>query len=347
MVIFGILFHAIGGFAAGSFYIPLKKVKEWSWESGWLINGIFSWILAPIIVASITVPDLWSVLAASPPKTLALTYMFGILWGIGGLTFGLTMRYLGMALGYAMALGFCAAFGTLIPTIHDGSYVKLFTSASGGMTLLGILVCLAGIVVCGKAGRLKERALAKSGEPAGEFQWVKGFLVALFAGVMSACMAFAFTAGIPIAEQAQAAGAGPLWVNNAVLVVALAGGFTTNFIWCIILNIKNKTGKDYSNKKVPLAKNYLFAALAGVTWYLQFMFYGMGSTKMGEFHFASWTLHMAFIIIASNLWSLYLKEWKGFDRRVVGVMVAGILVVALSTVFIGVGTYLGSAGVGH
>jgi len=347
MVIFGILYHAIGGFAAGSFYLPLKKVKDWSWESGWLVNGLFSWIIAPIIVAAITVPSLLSVITGAPAVSLFLTYFFGVLWGIGGLTFGLSVRYLGMSLGYAVALGFCAAFGTIIPTIYDGTFMKLVTTLSGGVVLGGILVCLAGIAVCGHAGRLKEKAMASATDEEQEFNLGRGILVAGFAGIMSACMAFAFTAGSPIADNAAALECGSLWVNNASLVVILLGGFTTNAIWCIWLNIKNGTGKDYTDKKSPLGKNYLFAAAAGVTWYLQFMFYGMGSTKMGAYHFASWTLHMSFIIIASNLWSLYLKEWKGSGPRATKTLIAGIFVIALSTVLIGLGGYLEGAAAAH
>jgi len=347
MVIFGIIYHAIGGFAAGSFYLPLKKLKEWSWESGWLVNGIFSWILAPIIVAVITVPSLFSVITDAPGVSVFWTYFFGVLWGIGGLTFGLSVRYLGMSLGYAVALGFCAAFGTIIPTVHDGTFMKLLTTLSGGVVLGGILACLAGIAVCGHAGRLKEKAMASYTEEKREFNVGRGILVAGFAGVMSACMAFALHAGKPIADNAAAAACGSLWVNNASLVVILLGGFTTNVIWCVWLNVKNGSGKDYTNKKAPLSKNYLFAAVAGITWYLQFMFYGMGSTKMGAYDFASWTLHMSFIIIASNLWSLYLKEWKDSGPKATKTLVAGIGVIALSTVLIGLGGYLEGAAAAH
>lgn len=349
MVIFGILFHAIGGFAAGSFYIPLKKVKAWSWESGWFVNGIFSWLLAPIIVAALTVPSLLGVIGDAAGLSLFWTFFFGVLWGIGGLTFGLSVRYLGMSLGYAVALGFCAAFGTIIPTLHDGTFMKLVTTLSGGVVMLGILVCLAGIAVCGYAGRLKELAMASDTDEKQEFNLGRGILVAGFAGIMSACMAFAFAAGAPIAENAAAAGCDSLWVNNASLVVILLGGLTTNAIWCLWLNFKNGTWKDYKNTKSPLSKNYLFAAIAGVTWYLQFMFYGMGSTKMGAYHFTSWTLHMSFIIIVSNLWSLYLKEWKGSGPKATKTLIAGIVVITLSTVLIGLGGYLEGAvnGVAH
>ena len=346
MVGLGVLLHAVGGFAAGSFYLPLKKVRDWSWESGWLVNGVFSWIIAPLIAALLTVPELGSVLGGAEEATLLWTCFFGLLWGIGGLTFGLSVRYLGMSLGYAVALG-CAAFGTLVPAVHDGRIVRLLTTLSGWVILTGILVCLAGIALCGCAGHLKERALSANEERQQEFKVVRGLLVAGFAGIMSACMAFGFAAGKPIAAAAEAAGTPSLWVNNAVLVVILLGGFTTNVVWCIYLNFRKGTWRDYTNKNAPRLKNSALSAAAGVTWYLQFFFYGMGSTRMGEYDFTSWTLHMSFIIVASNLWSLYLKEWKGSGRRVTGMLTAGILVITLSTVIIGLGNYLQGAAAAH
>lgn len=228
MIILGVIFHAIGGFAAGSFYLPLKQIKKWTWESGWIVNGFFSWIIAPLVVALLTVPDLFGAILSAPPATLGWTFLFGLLWGIGGLTFGLSVRYLGMSLGYGVALGFCAAFGTLIPAIHDGSIITLLTTVPGWVVLSGIVVCLLGIGLCGYAGHLKELALTKEEEDKQDFHLGRGLLVAGFAGLMSACMAFGFAAGKPIAESAVASGTDPLWVNNAVLVVVLLGGFVTN-----------------------------------------------------------------------------------------------------------------------
>lgn len=343
----GVLLHAIGGFAAGSFYLPLKQIRSWAWESGWLVNGFFSWIIAPVFVALLSVPLLFSVLLGAPPTALMWTFIFGLLWGVGGLTFGLSVRYLGMSLGYGVALGFCAAFGTIVPAIHDGSIIILMTTLPGWVVLSGIFVCLLGIAVCGYAGRLKELATTKDGESR-EFNLWRGLLVAAFAGLMSACMAFAFAAGKPVADAAREAGTAPLWVNSAVLVVILLGGFVTNFLWCGYLLLTKGTWKDYVNKaEAPLKRNFAFAAVAGVVWYCQFMFYGMGSTKMGAYDFTSWTLHMSFIIIASNIWSLTLKEWKGSGRKTIAILTAGILVITLSTVLIGLGNYLqGSLG-GH
>lgn len=339
----GVILHAIGGFAAGSFYIPFKSVRKWSWESYWLVGGVFSWIIAPWLAAWAIVPNLWQVLRAAPPGNLFWTYLFGVLWGIGGLTFGLSMRYLGLSLGYAMALGFCAAFGTIVPPVFSGEITTLATLISGQLTLGGVFVCLAGIAICAMAGMMKEKELPPNEKTATirEFSFAKGVWVATFAGLMSACMAFVFAAGKPIGTLAVRHGTPPLWQNLPILVVGLLGGFSSNFIWCMYLNFKNGSLRDYiDGGGASLLSNYSFAALAGITWYLQFFFFGMGKTKMGRYDFSSWTIHMAFIIVFSNLWGIRFHEWKGVTRPVMARVWIGIVVLILSTVVIGLGNYL-------
>ncbi|MBN1123873.1 MAG: L-rhamnose/proton symporter RhaT [Sedimentisphaerales bacterium] len=343
MIGLGVFLHAVGGFAAGSFYMPFKKIRDWAWESAWLVNGVFSWILMPWLIALLTVPNLLSVLGQSKGSDIAYCYLFGVLWGIGGLTFGLSMRYLGMSLGYAIALGFCAAFGTILPPIYDGTFGDLLATTSGLTTLAGVAVCLAGIAVCGWAGVAKEKELPteQKQQTIKEFHFGKGLLVAVFAGIMSACMAFAIQAGEPIAELALKQQTPPLWQNSPIFIVILAGGFTTNFLWCVYLNFKNRSGRDYiDRRRSSFASNYLFSALAGITWYFQFMFYGMGKTKMGDYDFASWSIHMAFIIFFSNVWGLVFHEWKGCSRRTLRIIITGILIVLLSIALIGYGSYL-------
>jgi L-rhamnose-H+ transport protein len=343
----GVLLIALGGLAAGSFYIPLNKVRNWAWESYWLANGLFAWIIAPLVVASISVPGLWNVLKGSPASSLFWSYFFGLLWGVGGLTFGLTMRFLGMSLGYSLALGYTAAFGTIIPPIYFNTFLAMLRQSSGLVILAGVLVCLAGIAVVGRAGMLKERRLSEEQKKASvrEFNFQKGFFIALLSGVMSACFAFGIAAGKPIAARAVAAGTVPLWQNGPVFVMVMAGGFTTNFLWCLLLFRKKRSARDYVNRKgSPLLANYLLCALAGVTWYLQFMFYGMGATKMGKYDFSSWSILMAFIIVFSNLWGLAFHEWKGAGRRVYFLISAGIAVLILSTIVIGAGNFLAARG---
>lgn len=387
----GVFYHWLGGLASASFYIPYRGVRKWSWETYWLVGGFFSWIIAPLTLAALLVPDLWVLIGAAPGRALLWAYFFGAMWGIGGLTFGLTMRYLGIALGMAVALGFCAAFGTLVPPIFSGEIGKILSTGSGQTILVGVLACLAGIGVSGMAGMSKERELSPEQKAATvkEFNFGKGMLVATFSGVMSSCFAYGLTAGKPLAELSKASlvrhGGSDLWQNLPVLVIVLWGGFTTNFIWCVILNLKNHSSHEYLNLRpsavtevveaegvmpsgvaeertvhatlvppprrspapAPLLRNYLFSAIAGVTWYLQFFFYSMGQTKMGKFEFSSWTLHMASIIIFSTLWGIVLHEWKGTSNRTHALIAIGLAVLIGSTVIVGYGNYLGALGSGH
>lgn len=341
-VFWGVMLHALGGFASGSFYLPYRKVKGWAWESYWLVGGLFSWLIAPWVLGSLTVPNLTRVLAETPTETLLWTYFWGVLWGTGGLTFGLAMRYLGLSLGMAVVLGLCAVFGTLVPPIWAGQFGQLMSTASGQVIVAGLAVCVLGICICGMAGIMKEKSLPEADKKAtvAEFDLRKGFFVAVFSGVMSACFSFGLTAGQPIAERAVKYGTDPLYMNNAALVIILLGGLTTNAIWTIYLNIRNRTYSDYTNISAPIAWNILFCALAGVTWYFQFFFYGMGDSKMGEYRFSGWTLHMAFIIAFSSFWGLYLHEWRGANRPTMRTITLGILVVVFSTVIVGIGNYL-------
>jgi L-rhamnose-H+ transport protein len=352
-VILGVIFHFIGGFASGSFYMPYKKVRNWSWESYWIVGGIFSWFLVPPLAAFLTVPHFADIIRHTASITLSWTYFMGLLWGIGGLTYGLGVRYLGMSLGNSVVLGFCSAFGSLVPPIYYDFYPQpgkitfshMISNSGGQMVLVGVVICLLGIFLCGRAGMLKENELSeeKKKESVQEFSLVKGLIVAIISGILSACFNFGIEAGKPMAEMANATwqsthpGVGNfLFQNNVTYVVLLWGGLTTNFIWCMILNARNKSFGDYTDLKTPLLRNYLFAALAGTTWFLQFFFYGMGESKLGN-GASSWILHMAFIILVSNMWGIFLKEWKGTGKKTKTSFVLGILTIAASVLIVGYG----------
>lgn len=545
----GVFFHWLGGLASGSFYVPYKGVKKWSWETYWLVGGFFSWIICPWALATIMTSDVLGVLQNTPNSTLVKSYLFGAMWGFGGLTFGLTMRYLGMSLGMGVALGYCAAFGTLLPPIFKlfipaipvpETIVQIAATTSGKIILTGVAVCLAGIAIAAYAGLTKEREMpeAEKKKAIAEFSFTKGILVATFSGIMSAGFSFGMTAGEPITvltlrsdyihaakadkvevkdvsaldanaadelvkslkttaffqaantnvqnnpsfgnvveqvelplvlqaelaelkqrlpdlqgkkltqaqeqisekeeqlattsavapEQAKLlAGSASqtgarvvvyaqqfgtlsskpdvlklihglkdftvkevalatalaggdlaayhkkhqLWQGLPRLIVILLGGFTVNFIWCVLLNIKNRTGYQYlasrvrpehaklkasggehapagganavaanysdADLRVPRLANLFFAGLAGCTWYFQFFFYSMGETQMGKYSFASWTLHMASIIIFSTMWGWILHEWKGSSKKAHLLITGGIATLILSTVVIGAG----------
>lgn len=347
-VLIGVLFHFIGGFASGSFYIPFKRVVGWAWESYWIIGGFFSWIIVPLIVAFATVPNFIAILNETERTVLITVYIMGVLWGIGGLTFGLAMRYLGMSLGMSIALGYCSVFGALIPPIYrdlftnssTDTFSNMVTSASGLIVLLGICICLFGIYLCGWAGYRKESELTEESKKTSikEFNLWKGIAVATVSGILSACFNFGIEAGQPMADLNVSKGNNPLFQNNSTFVVLLWGGMTTNLIACIYLNTRNKTFGDYFNIKTPLLQNYFFSALAGITWFLQYFFYGMGESKLGN-GASSWILHMASIILVSNMWGIILNEWRGVTKSTFRIIVAGIVMIIASVVLVGIGNY--------
>ncbi len=341
---FGVVLHAIGGFSSASFYVPINKVREWAWETYWITLGFVAWVIMPQVGGLLTTPDLWGILPQSPGSSMAWSSFFGVLWGFGGLTCGLSLRYMGLSLGQSISLGFCAAFGALIPPIFEGTIGELVWTGSGLLILLGVVICLGGIALCGWAGVLKERQLseAQKKEVIKDFSLFKGLAFATFGGIMSSCMAFAFKAGQPIAQASKAAGTSDVFVNIPILVLALGGGFTTNFFAAMILSARNKSFGDYTLRpRSTLLSNYFLAILSGLMWYGQFFFYGMGTTKLGEkYDFSSWILHMAFIIIFSNLWGVYLHEWRLVDRRTRIVLWVGIITLIASTIVIGYGNKL-------
>jgi len=377
----GVIFHWIGGFCSATNFIPFRGIKRWSWEVYWIIQGFAAWIVAPLILANLLVPQLSSVMHeayATHPTDLRYALLFGVLWGVGGITFGLAIRYLGIALGYAIALGLCAFFGTLVPPVYHGQIGTLAHQTSGQIILLGVVVCVIGVAVNGAAGYSKEQEItpeekAEAGER--DYNFGKGVAIAVLAGFMSSFFAFGLAAGKPLGDLARvqliASGRSDLWQNLPVLIIVLWGGFITNFVWSAILIFQNGSIKQFAgepginpmraaavsgstlvdldpldpstfDRLAPrtLFFNYIFAAMAGVIWYFQFFFYSMGQTKMGKYDFSSWTLHMASIIIFATLWGLVLKEWHGTSTRTKLLVTCGLSLLVGSTIIVGYGNYV-------
>jgi L-rhamnose-H+ transport protein len=333
----GILLIALGSIGAASFYVPFKKVKLWAWESYWIVQGVAAWLIAPWLIAYFTIPDgnLLQLLSEAPLKAKLWAMFFGALWGIGGLTFGLSIRYLGVALGQSIALGFCAAFGTLIPPIVAGG--ELFTTNAGILTIAGVVICIAGIAIIGYAGSLKNKGLSEEERrhAVKEFALKKGLIIAIFAGVMSACFSFGLEAGKPIGDLAlgDKFKTNPLFHDNPILIFVLLGGFVTNLAYCLYLNIKNGTIHDYvSGGSSVILNNILFTFLAGFLWFMQFQFFGMGKSKLPDSMIPfAWSILMALNISFSNIWGIFLKEWKGTGKRTITFLIAGIIILILST----------------
>jgi L-rhamnose-H+ transport protein len=335
-VLIGLAIIAVGSFGQSSSYVPIRKVKSWSWESFWLVQGIFAWLVFPWLGAELALPkglglsELWSANGS------VMCVVYGILWGIGGLTFGLSMRYLGVALGQSLALGTCAAFGTLLPALFAGD--NLF-SGDGLILLIGVCITIAGIAVIGYAGSLRSKNMSDQERRAAikDFALTKGLVIAILAGVMSACFNLGLDAGGPVVAQAKAAGVSNMLALNPVILLVTIGGFITNAAYCIFQNIKNKTVKEYFSVSLKtLANNLLFCALAGVLWYSQFFGLGMGQSFFADSPLMlafSWSILMSLNVIFSNVWGILLKEWKGANAKTIVVLIVGLCILIFSLLY--------------
>lgn len=335
IAIIGLLIIAVGSMGQSSSYVPINKIKEWTWENFWLTQGLFAWLIFPFLGAlvSISFPEMIEVYRVNSTATFQ-TLGFGALWGIGGLTFGLSMRYLGVALGQSVALGTTAALGTLIPAMLSGD---LFTP-KGLVLLLAVAITLVGITLVGFAGSLRSKNMTdeEKRKAIKDFALKKGFLIALLSGIMSACFNLGLNAGLPIREAVVSGGASDLFAQNPVTLLVTMGGFITNLIYCLYMNYKNKTGGEVRKSSKPvLINNLLFCALAGLLWYSQFFGLGMGQSffepdsVMMAF---SWSILMALNVVFSNVWGIILKEWKGAGKKAITYLALGMAILIFSLI---------------
>ena len=327
-IVIGLLIIAAGAFCQSSSYVPINKVKSWSWESFWIVQGTFAWLVLPLIGAQLAVPEghgLFELICMSP-KDAAMTMMYGALWGVGGLTFGLSMRYLGVALGQSIALGTCAGLGTILAPVFTGRMSELTTSV-----VIGVIVTLVGIAVIGVAGSMKSSLLSEEEkrEAVKDFNFGKGITVALLAGFMSAC----FNIGLAAGSELRFEGVNEMYATLPATFLVTLGGFCTNAVYCFYQNNKNNTWSDYGKGNV-WGNNLLFCLLAGALWYSQFFGLSLGKgflTSSPSLTTYAFCILMALNVTFSNLWGIILKEWKGCKPSTIAVLVLGIAVLILSS----------------
>ena len=335
-IFIGLLIIALGSFGQSSSYVPITKVRGWSWENFWMVQGLFAWLVFPLLGALAAVPEGSTLVGLLGEGGALRAIVYGALWGVGGLTFGLSMRYLGVALGQSISLGTCSAFGTLLPALFAGTDLL---HGTGLTLLLGVCVTLAGIFVIGYAGSLRAATMSEEEKRAAirDFALTKGLAVALLAGVMSACFALGLDAGAPIKAAAAERGADPLVAGLPVILLVTLGGWVTNAAYCLYQNVRNHTGREYLH--TPLCtwiNNLLFCALAGGLWYSQFFGLEVGKsflTASPLLEAFSWSILMSLNVLFSNLWGILLHEWRGVDRRTAAVLVTGLLILIFSTVY--------------
>lgn len=336
-IVIGLLIIAVGAFCQSSCYVPINKIKTWSWESYWIVQGVFAWLVFPLLGALLAVPaghSLGELFTAENSFNIWMTIFFGVLWGVGGLTFGLSMRYLGVALGQSIALGTCSGLGTVLGPIMlnifypEANHLESLTAA----VIIGVVVMLAGIAIIGIAGNMKAQGLSEEEKKAAvkDFNFPKGIAIALLAGLMSACFNVGLSFGSELHWGAETA---DMYKTLPATMLVTLGGFVTNAVYCFYQNSKNKTWGDYKMGNV-WGNNLVFCALAGLLWYSQFFGLSLGKgflTSSPALITFAWCILMALNVTFSNVWGIILKEWKGCSQKTITVLIIGIVVLIIST----------------
>ena len=335
-IIFGLLIIAVGAFCQSSSYVPINKIKNWSWESYWLVQGVFAWLILPFLGALLAIPEgqsLFGLFASTDSFHLWMTILFGVLWGVGGLTFGLSMRYLGVALGQSIALGTCAGLGTIMgPVLLNIFFPELNALSSLTFTVIfGVIVTLVGIAIIGIAGKMKANSLQgkDNQETVKDFNFPKGIAIALLSGFMSGC----FNVGLEFGKDINFGDlTNPMFRTLPATFLVTLGGFVTNALYCFYQNQKNHTWSDYKKRNV-WGNNVLFCALAGALWYSQFFGLSLGKGFLSSsptLMTLSFCILMSLNVVFSNVWGIILKEWKGCSRKTITVLILGIIVLVIS-----------------
>jgi L-rhamnose-H+ transport protein len=336
----GLLLISAGAFSAGSFAIPFGKIRGWKWETYWFIYSFGAYILFPLIACLIFTPGFVKIYKTVPAEILMRVFVLGAVYGIGNLSFGLSLRYLGISLGYALSLGLILAIGTLIPPMIDGRLKIMIDSSGGNLLIAGVAIACLGIALSGMAGYLKDSmtSITERQKAGNEFDFVKGVFAAILVGVTGSAMSLGMEQGRPVADYFEKSGADALFTTIPIMLILLSGTLVTTIIWCLFLGIRNRSLTDYVKCETPkaLVSNYIFALLAGLLWFMQFIFYGMGKSKMGPFTFTSWGILVGLTIVFATLWGLYRKEWRGVSRKVYILMVLSMLIIILSSYLIGI-----------
>ena len=336
--------HAIGGISASTCYLPYQKTKKWSWNSFWLVQSLFAWIIMPLIIGWLTVPDFFSILTSTGSATFWSAFLLGAVYGFGGMSFGLAIGHIGYSLTYTIAIGISAVLGTILPLAIFGGLTEYFARPGGLIVLTGMIISIVGVGLCGWAGFKKENDILVRDGKSTSFNMAKGLMLAIVGGVLSGVFNISLEYGQPIADMAAQHGAGQ-FQGNAKLVVSTTGCYVVNLIWFLVLAFKQGTLKDFTGKTGISAgnrfQNFIWSAFAGTLWCFQFFFYGLGHVKMGNFQFASWVIHMSMLIFFSYIVGVIMKEWKNVKRSTYVTLVIALLTLVLSFVITTYGSVKG------
>ena len=340
-VVNGVLYHAVGASGAALCYTPQKGVKGWSWQTYWLAQALICWLVMPLVVAYLTIPQLSIVLKEAPVAAMQRSFLLGIAYGIGGTAFGIAIRYVGFSLTYAIAVGISCVLGTLLPPLVHGTLGDVLKSNGAVFLIMGVAMGAIGIALCGIAGRNKEKDITADANNKNGFSLSKGLPLCFLAGILSALYGFSLDQGQPIADVAAKYGAGN-FQGNVIYIFSNTGAFISTLLYCLYLHNKDKTFKQYGNASGnSLPVNYLLSILTGLLWYGQFFFYGLGHVRMGAYKFTSWAIHMIMLVLFSSVAGLIMKEWKQCSSKTLRWLIGALLVLVIAILLLTYGNYLG------
>jgi L-rhamnose-H+ transport protein len=340
-VVTGVLYHAVGASGAALCYTPQKGVKGWSWQTYWLAQASVCWLIMPLFIAYLTIPQLMDVLKEAPATAMQRSFLLGMAYGVGGTAFGIAIRYVGFSLTYAIAVGISCVLGTLLPPLVHGTLGGVLKSNGAFFLIMGVVMGAIGISLCGIAGRNKEKDIAANENNKTEFSLAKGLPLCLLAGILSALYGFSLDQGQPIADIAAKYGAGHLQ-GNVIYVFSNTGAFITTLVYCLYLHTKEKTFYQYGTANGNnLSMNYLLSLLTGLLWYGQFFFYGLGHVRMGAYKFTSWAIHMIMLVLFSSFAGLIMKEWRQCSSKTIRWLIVALVVLVIAILLLTYGNYLG------
>ena len=353
----------MGGVAAATYLLPFRGVRGWAYETGWLVCVLAGWLVFPLVFDAFVVPGFWSVLASASAVTLVRSFGFGVLWGVGALCWALMVRYLGIGLGLGIGAGLCAATGTLLPPICTGHAADLIATPSARMVLCGVGIALLGIVAVGLAGRFKEGEMSEAAKKkaVAEFDFKKGLVTALIAGVASAGINFGLQGAPELERAALEAGCSPTWAGMPVLTVVLWGGVLTQLVWSMRkwmggmvegwkggkvegwkggkvegwkgAKVNHSTIPPFHYSTIPLFHrttlvNVVLSVAVGVIGVMQFVLQKAGEPLMGDFRYISFAVLMSSAVFFSAILGIVLGEWKGTSAKTKMLLGSGICILA-------------------
>ena len=336
--------HAIGGVSAATCYLPNNQTRKWSWGTFWLVQALFAWVIMPILVGWLTVPGFFTILNEAPSKPFWMAFFLGAAYGFGGMSFGKAINHIGYSLTYTLAIGISAVLGTIFPMLILGGIGSFFSKPGGDIVLTGMILSIIGVTLCGWGGFRKEKDLISRGGLKIHFNMTTGLFLTIIAGILSGVFNLSLEYGQPIADMAAQKGAGN-FQGNAKMIISTSGCFVVNLIWFVIAGLRNGTIREFLPKQGLSSRqifhNWIWSALAGTFWCLQFFFYGLGHVKMGNFQFASWVLHMSMLIFFSYIVGVVMKEWKNVKPRTYIILIIGLLTLIISFCITSYGSYIG------